>query len=273
VAQLGDRSDAIGADVNNVPLDPQRIALVEAAVSTGKPVIAWAVDRKHLVEQLAGMGVRGFMASAWSYLSAQPPPERRDGFGTGRVRPGDLASTQSRPVLTWNADGSIALSDATATQSLSMGSMCPLPADSYSLACEMRFDALPPEKSAHAGLVIGRDDDAPYKFGITSPSNGQLVILRGNGSLELRQIPPDNGSSTLVAEIRGEPVVPGRWESLQIQVRGTTVDVVRTPTDGRPTTLRGSIASTGRYFALTRNYVGEGAAVRFRNVLVSDPSG
>lgn len=270
IAALADRSDAIGADANNDPLDPERIGLVEAAVATGKPVIAWAVHRRHQVEQLAGMGVRGFMASSWAYLAQQPTANNRDGFGSGRLMPGDLPSAQDgEPVQAWNIDNSIALVDASAPQSLSMGSMCPLPSDSYTVTLEMRFDTVPAEKSQHAGVVIGRNDDAPYRFGLAEPSGGQLVILRANGSLELREIPADNGSSALIADIQGEPVVASRWEKIEIRVRGRTVEVTRTPTDGRPTMIRGATASAGKYFALTRNYAGDDASVRFRSVLVS----
>jgi glycerophosphoryl diester phosphodiesterase len=271
IEALASRSDGIGAEANNDPLDPDRIALIKAAVATGKPVIAWAVHRRHQVDQLAGLGVRGFMASSWSYLAQEPAPERRDGFSDGRVRPGDLPSSQgAQPGLAWNSDNSIAMVDASGPQSLSMGSMCPLPSNSYSLAFEMRFDSMPMEKSQHAGVVIGRDNDAPYRFGISGPSSGQLVILRANGSLELRQVPPDNGTSAVIAQAPGEPVFPARWESIEIRTRGEIIEITRTPTDGRPTTIRGAAPNTGEYFALTRNYGGDAAAVRFRRILISD---
>lgn len=271
VTALARRSDALGAESNNEPLDDDRIALARAAVATGKPVIGWVVRRRHEVDALAQLGVHGFMTSSWTYLAKPGPPQTQDTFANRRVEPGDLPPTyEDNTSVVWNSDNSVSLDDGSSPQSLSMGSMCPIAAPAYRIRVEMRFDAVPLDKGQHAGLVIGRQDDMPFRFGLQGPSGGQLVILRGNGSLELRSVPDDNGQSLPEAVVRGQPVIPGRWENLTIDVQADTVEVTRTPTDAAAITARGRRTATGGYFSVTRNYAdGPYAGVRFRGIAVT----
>lgn len=260
------RSDAIGVEITE-PVTPARIKLVKAAVATGTPVIAWALHRRYAMDQLAALGVRGFMCSAWTYLSGEALALRQDAFAGGRVAPGDRLgdyTTDTGPV--WNDDGSVGLTATNGPQSLTMGSLSPIAAPDYTLRASMRFDALPPTSSQHAGIVIGRDDDRPFVFRKAGPSGGQLVILRGDGTLELRQVPTDNGESTLIVGKPGPPVVAGRWESLIVQAQGDQILVTRTP-DGLPTMrIAGPRIARGGYVVLTRNYSAPNAALRFRKV-------
>ena len=271
VTALAARSDAIGAEANNEPADDRQVALARAAVATGKPVIAWAMHRRAQVEQLAALGVQGFMSSSWSYLALAPTVDDHDSFDVGRVAPGDLpvSYTASRAPV-WDIDGSIALADPERVQSLSLGSMCPITHPTYTVRLEMCFDALPPDRQMHAGLVIGRRDDAPYLFNLpeTGTGHGQMVILRGSGSLEVRDVPPDNGKSALLAQTDSEDAAVGRWEQLEIRVEADRVVVTRTPTASASSSVTAPRVTRGGYVVLTRNYAAPDAAVRFRGITV-----
>ncbi len=272
VADAARRSDALGIRTDGEPLSDAQAALVRAAVATGVPVIGWVVRRRHQVDALTALGVRGFMCSSWTYLALARTGSRTDGFATGRARPGDLpydGSREAAPV--WNADGSLGLADTTARQSVVLGSMCPIGPDPYRISADMCFDALPADGRDHAGLVVARDNDFPYGFRVPGPSHGLLVILRATGNLELRDVPPDNGQSTSITTVGGEPVVPGRWETLQVTVDGRVIRVRRTPAGAAPRVIEASVPTHGRYFGITRNFSGGEAAVRFRNVAVSSP--
>jgi hypothetical protein len=128
---------------------------------------------------------------------------------------------------------------------------------------------LPAAGGGHAGLVFGRQRDTGYTFGRPEPADGQLVILRADGRLELRQIPADNGHSAEIGGTDGDAVVVGRWESLEVAVDTAGVTLRRTTPGVTSAVVRGPTPPSGGYFALTRNFPGTEAAVRFRNVRVS----
>jgi glycerophosphoryl diester phosphodiesterase len=271
VAALAEGCDALGPIATSVPLRAEHIALVEASVATGKPVIAWALRRREQVDQLAGLGVSGFMCSSWTYLAQPTLQAARDGFSTGHAQPGDLGhphSPERAPV--WHDDGSIGLDSATPQQSLLMGSMCPAGPPPYRLSFRMRFDALPADPAAHAGVVLGQGSDAPWAFRVAGPADGLMVLLRAGGKVEIRRLAPDNGESEPLASITGDPVVAGRWESISVTVAATTT--VRRQQDGAaPMTIEGGAGPVGGYFTLTRNFAGEQGGVRFRDVRLSTP--
>lgn len=267
IAALGPRSDMIGAVADKDPIADAQVAGVRAAVATGKPVIAWALHRRHQAADLAAAGVRGFMDSSWSYLSADRPTATRDAFGTGRVQPGDLpAKVDDTGSPRWNDDGSVSLADSVRTQSLMMGSLCPTPQE-YDLSMAMRFDGLPPPPGQGAGIVLGRTVDAPYAYGEAAAGDGVLAILERDGSLDLRDVAAGGTAAAVLGSAAGPAVVPGRWEQLAIRVRAGSLTVIRA---GVPA-MTVPVPSRGRYFGLTRTYAVRGAAVRYRDVVLTAP--
>ncbi|CAJ0557469.1 unnamed protein product, partial [Mesorhabditis spiculigera] len=83
--------------------------------------------------------------------------------------------------------------------------MCPVRAAPYVITVEAQFGAAPPLASDHLAVVIGRDDDSAYRLGAVSPgtTQGQLVVLRSTGDLELRSIPEGNALSILQSSVAG----------------------------------------------------------------------
>ncbi|MCJ0904456.1 glycerophosphodiester phosphodiesterase family protein [Rhodococcus sp. ARC_M6] len=273
IAEAADRSDAIGMSAAvGAPTELHK-SLIQSAVATGKPVIAWPVSRRSQLRYLSKAGVQGFMCSSWSYLALPAEPSPHDTFVTGRIAPGDLTgSISSSTAPEWGPDGSILLADSTVPQSLSMGSMCPVPAAPYVITVEAQFGAAPPLSSDHLAVVIGRDDDSMYRLGKVAPGTGQgqLAILRSTGTVELRSIPEDNGFSTLQSAAIGEASAVGQWQTLRITVNTNSVTVEHNPGQGaESTSVTAPRTAAGDYFTVARNYSGTDAQASFRNIRVT----
>lgn len=270
VTAVARRSDAIGVRVDESPTAAQ-VALARIAVATNVPVIAWAVRRRHQLRTLDEIGVRGFMCSSWRYLAGPHAAAAADGFASGYVQPGDLPFDDAADLVpVWNPDASIGLANTASQQSLVMGSMGPIGSGRHRISVDLRFDALPLDDRSHAGVVVGRPDDVPYEFrGEGTPAGGFLVILRASGRLELRQVPAGRAESLPITSVDGEPVVPGRWETVQVTVEPGRVGVRRTPEGGEPRVINAAKPGAGGYFVLTRNFSGTEGAVRFRNIRVT----
>lgn len=264
VRALAERSDAIGALVRSQPLSDAHRERAVAAVGTGRPVIAWTVNRRSEVEELAGLGVQGFMASSWTYLTQPAVGASEDGFATGMAQPGDQGADGR---LQWS-DGGIKLANGEPRQSVVMGSMSPIEPVRYRLSFEMQLTRLPPSDRDHFGVVVGRNDDSPFRFRDGMPSHGVLILLRSRGRLEIRTIPPDNGDSVLMAGATGPPVPPGLWDRITVDVADGLVRVIRATGDHK-TMIEGRADTPGRYFAFTRNFAGTEGSALFRDVRVA----
>ncbi|MFE5790783.1 glycerophosphodiester phosphodiesterase family protein [Rhodococcus erythropolis] len=273
IDEAADGSDAIGIFAGVRQENEQQQTLIQAAVATGKPVIAWSVNRRSQLPYLAEAGVRGFMSSSWSYLAGPSEPSPHDTFSTGRIAPGDLAgSNSSSAAPEWGPNGSMLLATSATPQSISMGSMCPVRAAPYVITVEAQFGAAPPLSSDHLAIVIGRDDDSSYRLGAETPGTGQgqLVVLRSTGDLELRSIPGGNALSVLQSSAAGDEPAVGQWLTLRIIVKEDSVTVkLDSDLHAEPTTVVAPRTGFGGYFTLARNYFGDNAQASFRNISVS----
>lgn len=273
IAEAAARSDAIGMLAAVGPPTERQLSLIESAVATGKPVIAWPVNRRSQLPHLTKAGVRGFMCSSWSYVARPAEPSPHDTFATGRIAPGDLPGRiSSSAAPEWGPDSSILLADSSGFQAVSMGSMCPVPSAPYVITLEAQFGSAPELDSGHLAIAIGRDDDSTYRLGKVDPGTGQgqLVILRSSGAVELRSIPEDNGFSTLQSQAIGEAPIVGEWQTLRISVNPDSVTVEHNPDNGDESiSVTAPRTADGGYFTLARNYSGPDAQASFRNIRVT----
>lgn len=273
IDEAADGSDAIGIFAGVRRENERQQTSIQGAVATGKPVIAWSVKRRSQLPYLAEAGVRGFLSSSWSYVAGPSEPSPHDTFSTGRIAPGDLAGNNSSSAAPeWGPNGSILLATGASPQSISMGSMCPVRAAPYVITVEAQFGAAPPLASDHLAVVIGRDDDSAYRLGAVSPgtTQGQLVVLRSTGDLELRSIPEGNALSILQSSVAGNKPVVGQWLTLRIIVKPDSVTAeCDSGQEPEPTTVSAPRTAFGGYFTLARNYSGANAQASFRNISVA----
>ena len=273
IDEAAERSDALGVLAGIHPPNEGQHTLLQSAVATGKPVIAWSVNRRSQLDYLSKTGVRGFMCSSWSYLAGPAEPSPHDTFSTGRIAPGDLAgSSSSSAAPEWEPNGSMLLAASAVPQSLSMGSMCPVRAAPYVITVEAQFGAAPPLDSDHLAVIIGRDDDSAYRLGKVVPGTGQgqLVVLRSSGVVELRSIPEDNALSTLQSAATGTSPIIGQWQTLRITVNPDSVTLEHNPgSETEHTTISAPRTAFGGYFTLARNYSGDNAQASFRNISIA----
>ena len=273
IDEAAERSDALGVLAGIHPPNEGQHTLLQSAVATGKPVIAWSVNRRSQLDYLSKTGVRGFMCSSWSYLAGPAEPSPHDTFSTGRIAPGDLAgSSSSSAAPEWEPNGSMLLAASAVPQSLSMGSMCPVRAAPYVITVEAQFGAAPPLDSDHLAVIIGRDDDSAYRLGKVVPGTGQgqLVVLRSSGVVELRSIPEDNALSTLQSATTGTSPIIGQWQTLRITVNPDSVTLEHNPgSETEHTTISAPRTAFGGYFTLARNYSGDNAQASFRNISIA----
>lgn len=273
IEEAAERSDALGVLAGIHPPNEGQHTLLQSAVATGKPVIAWSVNRRSQLDYLSKTGVRGFMCSSWSYLAGPAEPSPHDTFSTGRIAPGDLAgSSSSSAAPEWEPNGSMLLAASAVPQSLSMGSMCPVRAAPYVITVEAQFGAAPPLDSDHLAVIIGRDDDSAYRLGKVVPGTGQgqLVVLRSSGVVELRSIPEDNALSTLQSAATGTSPIIGQWQTLRITVNPDSVTLEHNPgSETEHTTISAPRTAFGGYFTLARNYSGDNAQASFRNISIA----
>ena len=62
-----------------------------------------------------------------------------------------------------------------------MGSMCPVTKDTYSLSFDMRWPMAVPEKSGSAGIAFGQADDQPYRPTAPATVGGYHLTLDAAG--------------------------------------------------------------------------------------------
>lgn len=240
---------------------------IAQVVALGKPVIAWPIHYRSTRDRMVSLGVTGMMCSNVPYVSTTVPSATTDAFASGLRAPGDLpwaAHTQLQPVITPET-ASIAVS---ATDSYLMGSLCPVPADTYTLTWEMRWPTeLPPGASDHAGIAFGTPDDRPYRVRSTGATPGYYVTVNASGRVELFGRPAGTESGVSLGLLRTAPVQPGEWLRLQVTVAAAGIRVARV--DGAGWALDSTDTSyRGRYFWLCKNY-DAGPPVEFRSISVT----
>ncbi|MFT2818186.1 glycerophosphodiester phosphodiesterase [Leifsonia sp. A12D58] len=243
---------------------------IAQVVATGKPVIAWEIHYRWMLERMKALGVVGMMCSNMSYVTTTTDAAKADTFASGLRAPGDLPWTTDQgwalqPTLS-EADGTVELNHED-IQSYLMGSMSPIASDAYRITAELCWPDAVPEPTQHAGLAFGLSDDRAYRVRVAGESAGYHVVIRANGTVELFSRAAQSVAGTLLGQVQTAPVAPGTWVRLEVEVRGNTIRILRLDDDGWSFDVQDS-AYRGGYFWLCKNYVG-GPGVEFRSIVVS----
>jgi hypothetical protein len=138
-----------------------------------------------------------------------------------------------------------------------------LPA-SHEIVFDLRYDQVT-ASSRWGGVVFGAATDHPYEDNATDFVSCYHCIFRQSGDMQLYK-KAAGGSSVFQASFVCStpfPVGTGAYNTIRVAVTPTAVTVTRVDT-GESVSLNDT-QYRGGYFHFTKN----GAAVRFRNVLVS----
>lgn len=263
--EYGRRFDFLGVEHSATD---EEIAQV---VALGKPVIAWPVHNRFLRDRMLRLGVTGMMCSNVPYVSGSTAIATTDAFATGLRAPGDLPWATDKgfkvqPVITAET-ASIAISRK-GTQSYLMGSMCPVPAEGYTLTWEMRWPtARPPGRTDTAGVAFGAPDDQPYRVGIAGDVPGYHVTVRRDGRVALFRRAAQTTAGVSLGSLETTAVRAGEWMRFQITVSAARISLSRV--DGQGWGLETiDTAYRGQYFWLCKNYPA-GPGVEFRCISVT----
>ncbi|MHA7294491.1 glycerophosphodiester phosphodiesterase [Arthrobacter sp. HLT1-21] len=242
--------------------------LITKLVQTGTPVVVWEVHTRSLRDRLMNLGVRGMMCSNIPYVTTADARASADVFATGLRGAGDLpwalAWTHQPEII--SSGSSILLSHGDKA-SYCMGSLCPVPASSYSINFEMRWPDSLPRDGDHAGLAFGQRDDSPYRVREPSSSGGYHMILRSDGELVLFGRVADEIDGYELGRTSTAQPVTGVWMSFQIDVSAESIRCSRTDGEGGSVSVSSDVYRGG-YFSLCRNYF-EYPPVEFRAVTVT----
>jgi glycerophosphoryl diester phosphodiesterase len=237
---------------------------IQRLVGFGRPTICWEVHTRSQRDRLLRLGVRGMMCSNIPYVMTELPSATADTFATGLRAAGDLPST-----LGWAFQPSFSPNEASVTltddedQSYSLGSMCPIARDDYSIEFQLCWPTRVPS-SVQAGIAFGLTSDRPYLPLDPGPA-GYHLLLDDEGELRL-YARRESGSSEGLGSLRTAPPVPGSWISLRIAVESSRITFSRL--DGEEETS--SVVNEeyrGGYFTLSKAYKGK-VPVSFRGVSV-----
>ena len=237
---------------------------IQRLVGFGRPTICWEVHTRSRRDSLLGLGVRGMMCPNIPYVMTDVPAATADTFATGLRAAGDLPST-----LGWAFQPLISPREATVTladdvdQSYSLGSMCPIAGDEYSIEFQMCWPTRVPS-SVQAGLAFGLTSDSPYQPLEPGPA-GYHLLLDDKGELRL-YARRESGATESLGVLRTAPPVPGSWISLRISVESSRI------TFSRPDAEEAKVSVTaaehrGGYFTLCKAYKGK-VPISFRGIKV-----
>lgn len=241
---------------------------IKALVAFGKPVICWEIHTRWMRERVAALGVTGLMCSNFPYVSSDAPLRTNDDFASGIRAPGDLpwilASTY-QPTL--QPEFSSVSLNHEASSSYTLGSMCPVQKDSYSLSFDMRWPMALPEGSGSAGIAFGQEDDQPYRPSVPATVSGYHLTLDPAGTVRL--FARDSGvlEGELLGEVQSNAPKAGAWMRFRVDV--SPQEITFTRLDEAPVSgVTRNDSYRGGYFGLTKNYLGK-QPVEFRQVEVS----
>lgn len=263
--EFGRRFDYLGVEHSATDAE------IAQVVALGKPVIAWPIHTRSMRDRMLRLGVTGMMCSNVPYVSASTALATTDAFATGVRAPGDLPWATDKgfsvqPVITAEtASIAIAMKGA---QSYLMGSMCPVPADGYTLTWEMRWpSALPPGPTDTAGVAFGVPDDQPFRVGVAGNSAGYYATVRRNGRVELFGRAAQAAAGVSLGSLNTAAARPGEWMRFQIVVTPAGIRLSRV--DGAGWALDSADTSyRGQYFWLCKNYPA-GPGVEFRAISIT----
>lgn len=261
VAELAADFDLVGIPGNA----PEQV--VKTLVSSGKPVMCWDVHSRSVRDAMTAWGVRGFMCSNYPYVASARHVGRNDLFATGLRAAGDLPmpiTVERQPQIV--AGSASIIMHRKEKVSYSMGSLCPVTEENYSITFSLAWPERVPFDSDHLGLAFAQISDAPYLVREKSTIGGYHMVLRGNGSMELFVRPAGQVSGHQLGAVLTEKPQAGRWMQFRVQLGPQNIRVERI--DGGGWALSVDDATfRGGYFSLCRNY-NEGPAAEFRGVTV-----
>ncbi|MET1156401.1 glycerophosphodiester phosphodiesterase family protein [Arthrobacter sp.] len=241
---------------------------IKALVAFGKPVICWEIHTRWMRERVMSLGVTGLMCSNFPYVVGNSPISSRDDFASGLRAAGDLPwilGPSYQPTL--QPDFSSVSLNNEASSSYTLGSMCPVTKDTYSLSFDMRWPMTVPDKNGSAGIAFGHADDQPYRPTAPATVAGYHLTLNRDGTMRLFARAAGAMDGELLGEVLSDAPKPGVWMRFRVDI--SPGEIAFTRLDG---VVAGGVARSssyrGGYFGLTKNYLGK-QPVEFRQIEVS----
>lgn len=254
IQELAPRFDFLG--IPHTASDAIISEIVAVAQATGQPLICWEVHYRWMLERLKRLGVRGMMTSNIPYVySTSTAQSNVDTFSTGRRGHGDLPHTTDN----WNLQpriipaGGVLSFNMRQAVGYVMGSMCPIPADTYTLEFEMRFDGVQLTANQHSGVWFGHETDLTHRSGVAENIGGYHLIQRGNGVLDLMRHDPGTTSGIPLASSTGPVPVPGQWTKYRVAVSPGLISAERVGVEGSTVETVDALFRGG-YFGFQKNY-------------------
>lgn len=260
-AEYADRFDYLG--IYHGATDEE----IRALVAIGKPVICWEIHTRWMRERVLALGVQGLMCSNYPYVSSNIAISDQDAFASGVRAAGDLPyilAPEYQPTLQPEF-ASVSLNHESSS-SYTLGSMCPVEKETYSLSFDMRWPLEIPGTGS-AGIAFGQEDDQPYRPTVQATVGGYHLTIDRLGTMRLFARAAGALDGELLRELRTEAPKPGAWMRFKIDLGPVDISVRRT--DGE--VISGVVSDStyrGGYFGLTKNYKGR-QPVEFRQVTVA----
>jgi len=232
---------------------------IKALVAFGKPVICWEIHTRWMRERVTALGVTGLMCSNFPYVSGDAPISTRDGFASGARAAGDLPwilAPEYQPVLQPEFS-SLSLNNE-ASSSYTLGSMCPVKKESYSLSFDMRWPLAIPANSGSAGIAFGQADDQPYRPTVPATVAGYHLTVDAAGTMRLFARDAGALEGELLRAVRSDAPKAGGWMRFRVDIGPDEITFTRIDGAGASGTARNS-SYRGGYFGLTKNYQGQAA--------------
>ena len=259
----------------NNPGNSTTDANIAYTVGLGKKVILAEIHRREMRDKYLAMGVQGFMAASYPYLTRNTPWQTRDDFASGKKKPGEIVEGWALSYIP-RYDGAgayISMEKVDANQGQLMGSLCPITASTYRISFEARAKLISPTSTFHFGIAFGKSDDSPYLAASTANrSSGYHLIQRMNGQLQLYKHTAGIGPGTQLGTTQsGAALVADQWNTYTVDVTPTDITFDRQPDAAAPVTVVNN-EFRGGYMHVSRNYAINDVPtgfVQFRNVVVS----
>lgn len=240
---------------------------IRKLVSFGKPVIVWEVHTRWMRDHLLALGVQGFMCSNIPYVTSDVPLTRIDTFASGTRSAGDLPwaiDWKLQPKIQPES-GSLRLDDESHF-SYSMGSLCPVSKDAYSIEFEVRWAGPFPDRGAQMGIAFGLPDDSPYLPKASSTSGGYHLLIDDAGRIELCRRDA-GGAAEVIASLDSTAPQEGQWLKFAVRMTAHGISCSRLD-NGEQTIAAADTTYRGGYLTLCKVYDGD-QPVEFRSIFVS----
>lgn len=237
-----------------------------------KPTIVWEVHRRSQRDHYNTLGVKGMMTSGFRYVTRTTAMMKKSNFSLKIAAPGNITvgNNSASEALKFGTDNDVYWLN-TPNRSAVMGAMCPIPATTYSIKFDMKWNTIP-AASLHAGIAFGKASDDVFTFGSANASGGYHVLCRDDGDLQLYTHTAGVGAGTQIGAANNstpDPANPvaGVWMSYQIDVTPTNITVKRL--DVAKTFTVADTTYRGGYFHLVAgNTTDPNAVAHFRNIEV-----